>query len=85
MSFKFVFNPLTAKFDIVDGNVVIPELFSDPTSPEHGETWVLVTGTLLGGEAMGVLGLTYSGDLSTPAYRLSYYTNEGTIVRTPLT
>jgi len=80
---RIVFNPFTSRFDYIDVGT-IPEYDSDPVVLNFNDTWVLATGTLLAGEAMGVLGLTYSGDLSSPIYQLSYYTNEATIVRTPL-
>jgi len=81
---RIVFNPFTSRFDYVDVGT-IPEYASDPVVLNFNDTWVLATGTLLGGDAMGVLGLTYSGDLGSATYLLSYYTTEGTIVRTPLT
>lgn len=84
MPLRIVFNPFTAKFDYVDVGT-IPEYNADPFPLNFNDTWVLATGTSLAGEAMGVLGLTYSGDMGTASYQLSYYTNEGTIVRTPLT
>lgn len=84
MVLRIVFNPFSAKFDFIDIGT-IPEYDADPVVLNFNDTWVLATGTLLAGDAMGVLGLTYSGDLSTPSYQLSYYTNEATIKRTPLT
>lgn len=81
---RIIFNPFTSKFDYIDVGT-IPEYSSDPVPLNFNDTWVLATGTLLGGDAMGVLGLTYSGDLGSATYLLSYYTDEGTIVRTPLT
>jgi len=81
---RIIFNPFTSRFDYIDVGT-IPEYDADPVVLNFEDTWVLATGTLLAGEAMGVLGLTYSGDLATPSYQLSYYTKEMTIVRTPLT
>lgn len=81
---RIIFNPFTSKFDYIDVGT-IPQYNVDPLPLSFGDTWVLATGTLLAGEAMGVLGLTYSGDLATPSYQLSYYTNEATIRRTSLT
>lgn len=80
---RIVFNPFTSRFDYIDIGT-IPEYNADPVVLNFGDTWVLATGTLLAGEAMGVLGLTYSGDLGTAVYQLSYYTTEANIVRTPL-
>lgn len=86
----FKFNPLGPPFDEVNagssGSVNIPELSADPASPTAQEAWVLKTTTGGGGSAgqlMGILGLTYAGG-GTTTYQFSYYTNEGTIVRTPL-
>lgn len=88
MAYKFVFNPLTAKFDIVSigssGPATIQELYSDPVSPSQQDTWVLAIEFATAGEAMGVMGLTYSGDLAGFTYKLSYRTIEGTTVRTDL-
>ena len=84
MTLRIVFNPFSSKFDFIDIGT-IPEYPMDPVVLNFGDTWVLATGTFLAGNAMGVLGLTYSGDFSSPTYQLSYYTNENTIVRTPLT
>jgi len=83
MAKRIIFNPFTSKFDYIDIGT-IPEYDTDPFPLNFGDTWVLATGTLLAGQAMGVLGLTYSGDLGTATYQLSYYTTEATIVRTPL-
>jgi len=85
MSLQIVFNPFTGKFDFVNStNTTIPEVTMDPSSPTAGETWVLMSSVGLAGEAMGVLGLTYSGDAAHSTYQLSYYTTEGTTVRTEL-
>jgi hypothetical protein len=81
---RIIFNPFTSRFDYIDVGT-IPEYAADPVVLNFNDTWVLATGTLLGGDAMGVLGLTYSGDLGSATYLLSYYTTENTIVRTPLT
>lgn len=84
MAQSFVFNPFTGKFDIVNTGVSIPEVTMDPSSPSAGDTWVLVAGAGLAGEGMGVLGLTYSGDVAHTTYQLSYFTLASTIVRTEL-
>lgn len=76
---KITFNPLTGRFDFVND---IPELTSDPATPNVGDTWVIITSFGSAGLAMGPLGLTYSGPINT--YQLSYYTAEGVVVRTEL-
>lgn len=67
------------------GLATIPELTSDPSSPSAEEVWVLRSGSLSGGGSpIGLLlALTYSGTGSY-TYQLSYYTNEGTTIRTTL-
>jgi hypothetical protein len=86
--YQFVFNPLSGKFDIVNvasgGTPTIPEVYQDPSSPTPQQTWILATTNYTAGQAMGIMGLTYSGDLASDTYQLSYRTNEGTTVRTPL-
>lgn len=88
MAYKFVFNPLTAKFDVVNvgsgGPATIQELYSDPVTPSPQDTWVLAVEFAGAGDAMGIMGLTYSGDLAGFTYKLSYRTIEGTTVRTDL-
>jgi len=87
MAYKFVFNPLTAKFDLINlasATAAIPQYYSDPVAPAPEETWVLAIQFGASGHAMGVLGLTYTGDLFAFNYTLSYRTLEGTTVRTVL-
>ncbi len=85
MALKIVFNPFTGKFDFINStSLTIPEVMVDPSSPGAGDSWVLLSHVGLAGEAMGVLGLTYSGDIVSNRYLLSYYTTEGTTVRTEL-
>lgn len=62
-----------------ENNPKIPELTADPVSPVPGQTWVLA-GQI--GTPVGLLLAITTGAIS---YRLSYYTSEGTIVRTVLT
>lgn len=75
---RFSFNALTGNFDLVG---VVPELNPDPGSPAPGDVWVRSADVgFNAGDAMGVMGLTYSG----PSYSLSYKTESGGIVRTEL-
>ena len=65
------------------GSGTIPEYYTDPVSPTPGQTWVLATLKMAAGSPIGLLlSLTYS--ISVYTYQLSYYTSEGTIIRTPL-
>lgn len=89
MGQRFVFNPLTAKFDIINvgssGTPSIPEVYNtDPISPNPEDTWILAIEVNVAGEAMGIMGLTYSGDVGSFKYKLSYRTLEGTTIRTVL-
>lgn len=82
---KLEFNPVTAKLDLVKS---IPQLDSDPSSPNSEDLWVLksVTGGGAGvGEAYGLLlTLTQPGAGAATSYELSFRTLEGTTVRTAL-
>lgn len=63
------------------GSSTIPEVSSDPVSPTAGQIWLLANGKVgTGGQAMGVLGLTYS-QAEVNSYDLSIYTQEGKIIR----
>lgn len=67
----------------------IPQLDSDPVSPDQQTAWVLKTFTAGGvgaGEPYGLLlSLTQPGDGATTAYQFSYRTIEGATVRANLT
>lgn len=63
------------------GSSTIPQVTTDPVSPTAGQIWVLATGTVgTGGQAMGVLGLTYSRS-EVRRYDLSYKASNGSIIR----
>ena len=62
----------------VNSNNLIPEYTSDPASPVPGQTWVL---KIANGTPIGLL-LALTREVDT--YYLSYYTSEGSIVRTQL-
>jgi hypothetical protein len=65
------------------GTPVIPELYADPVSPTHEQTWVLATPLSTTGSPIGLLlALTYS--TTKVSYQLSYFTLENTIIRTVL-
>ena len=70
------------------GVVTIPEYSSDPSSPVAQQAWVLRSGMPgnPGGVPMGLLlALTYPNIPGIPyTYQFSYYTNEGTTIRTTL-
>lgn len=85
------FNPTTGELDLVNtssgGTASIPEYSTDPGSPSAQDAWVLKT-TTGGGSAGAPLGLllalTDAGASGSSTYQFSYYTNEGTIIRTTL-
>lgn len=66
---------------------VIPELDSDPSSPEAESAWVLktTTGGTGAGEAFGFLAYTNPGVGGSTSYSLKYRTLEGTTVSVDLT
>lgn len=67
------------------GSSTIPEVSSDPISPTAGQIWLLANGKVgTGGQAMGVLGLTYS-QAEVASYDLSIYTQEGKTIRVRMT
>lgn len=65
MASSFVFNPLTSNLDLV---VTIPQLTSDPVSPNVDDLWVLKSGSgggagIADGTPMGLLlALTYTNN-----------------------
>lgn len=66
------------------GSSTISQVATDPVSPTPGQIWVLATGQVgTAGQAMGVLGLTYSRQ-EVQTYQLSYATSNGDIRRVPL-
>ena len=81
------------KYDYILGDLRlkdnIPELVSDPSSPEAEDSWVLKTGqnVIPDGTPIGLLlALTYTKELEPPfAYQFSYRTTDGTTNRTFLT
>ena len=86
-------NPFTDNLDFTGngpGTLTIPEYDSDPLSPVSNQAWVLNTTTGGGGGNVGqpiglLLALTQAGTgAPTTTYQFSYYTTEGTIVRTTL-
>lgn len=63
------------------GSSTISEVSSDPVSPTAGQIWLLANGKVgAAGQAMGVLGLTYS-QTEVASYDLSIYTQEGKTIR----
>lgn len=67
---------------------VIPQLDVDPGDPFEQSAWVLKSGgdVIPDGTPIGLLlGLTYTDVTPVNTYQLSYYTKEGTIIRTALT
>lgn len=86
---KLVFNVFTGTLDYVNtpnsGTAFIPELTSDPVSPDPQTAWVLKEEIpeVIGSPIGLLLSLTYSTSLL-PAYEFSYQTIEGNIVRVPL-
>lgn len=91
MSYKF--NPFTGKLDDVgtgsSSSSGIPQYDTDPASPSAHDTWVLRGTTGAGGGKLQYLfGLGMpinTTGVATNTYSLSYYTEQGTIVRTNLT
>lgn len=66
------------------GGSTIPQVATDPVSSTAGQTWVLASGTTgVSGQAMGVLGLTYSR-AEVEHYDLSYKAENGDIIRVRL-
>lgn len=86
------FNPFTDNLDFIGsgaGTLTIPEVSTDPASPVVNQAWVLVTASGGGGANSGVpigllLALTYAGGAVSYSYKFSYYTTEGTTVRSTL-
>lgn len=66
---------------------VIPELDSDPSSPQPESSWVLktTTGGTGAGEAFGFLAYTNPGVGGSTSYSFKYRTLEGTTVSVDLT
>lgn len=83
---KVAFNPLPAPFELIS---TIPQLSTDPSSPNAEDAWVLKQGqaAIPDGTPIGLLlALTYTGNqASAVSYQFSYRTQEGTTVRTTLT
>lgn len=84
----FKFNPLTTQLDYVSS---IPQLDTDPLSPNPEDAWVLRTGGAVsgGGTIKGWIGLGSTPILSvgsggSSTYQLSYRTQQGTTVRASL-
>lgn len=66
------------------GSSTIPEVTTDPVSPTINQAWVLDIGSVgVAGQAMGVLGLTYSRT-EVDQYQLSIKMANGDIKRTNL-
>lgn len=89
MGFKF--NPFIGNFDVDNdsgGGTTIPEYATDPVSPSAEDVWVLRTDTADGtaGSPRGLLlSLTYTGNMLSSSYQLSYRTAAGTTIRTTMT
>ena len=71
------------------GSNSIQELTADPASPTAQQAWVLRSGTgggIADGTPIGLLlALTYTNNTGSPfTYQFSYYTNEGTTIRSAL-
>ena len=86
-------NPFIDNLDFIGsgaGTLTIPEFTTDPASPVANQAWVLNTTTGGGGGNAGqpvglLLAITQAGTgAPTTVYQFSYYTTEGTIVRTIL-
>ena len=84
-------NPFTGEFDLVGGSttstVFIPQLDSDPSSPNEESAWVLKSGGGGGGAGSPIgllLSLTYASSMSPLSYEFSYRTKESTTVRVTL-
>lgn len=80
------FNPLTSNFDLID---VVPQLSSDPSSPNAEDCHVLKTTSGGGGGSAGqpiglLLSLTQAGTGGTTSYQFSYRTKEGSFLRLTL-
>jgi len=78
-----VFNPFTGDFQYLNsgGSSQITQVTSDPSSPQSGDVWVLVNGSAgSAGQAMGILGLTYSRTEAT-SYQFSIKLANGDIKR----
>ena len=69
------------------GTASIQQVDTDPGVPTAEDAWVLrtVAGSHADGELMGILGLTYTGDVGSSTYQLSYRTLQSTTVRVSLT
>lgn len=83
---KLTFNPFTGNFDFVN---TIPQLNTDPASPNAEDAWVKRTGSgssIPDGTPIGLLlALTYTGNSgSSFTYAFAYRTKEGTTVRVAL-
>lgn len=66
------------------GSSTISQVTTDPVNPTTGQMWVLASGTVgSAGQAMGVLGLTYSRT-EVNIYQLSFKTTNGDIKRVRL-
>jgi hypothetical protein len=87
----YVFNPFTGNLDWTDaatgGAATIQQLDADPGAPAAEDAWVLrtVAGSHADGEGMGVLGLTYTGDVGSSSYQFSYRTAQATTIRVTMT
>lgn len=69
------------------GSNTIQELIADPLLPSPEEVWVLrtISGAIADGIPIGMLlALTYTGNVGSSTYQLSYQTIEGPIVRVTL-
>ena len=83
-------NPFTDNLDFTgsgSGSITIPEYLTDPSSPAANSAWVLRTiqGGLQAGNPVGLLlALTYATSAGVSSYQFSYYTTEGTTVRSTL-
>lgn len=66
-------------------SVQVTEVVSDPSAPAAGDVWIKTIGQVgTAGQAMGVLGLTYSRT-EVNKYYLSFKTDNGDIKRIELT
>lgn len=84
---KLTFNPLTSNFDYVSA---IPQVDTDPASPNAEDAWVLKTqsagvggGVIIAPLGLGFLALT-PGAGSSSSYKFSYRTKEGSTKRVTL-
>ena len=71
-----VYDGVTSAWVWGGGGSGITVVTSDPISPADDEMWVLKTVTTSGqaaGNAMGVMGLTYSGIVTIATYKLKIY------------